>query len=64
MGNNLLFTMKCLFPLFMGGLAVLNSCKEDHPVINEISGAGKVMLTMSMYTLMTAMIMVSAVRNI
>ena len=40
MGNNLLFTMKCLFPLFMGGLAVLNSCKEDHPVINDDSGQG------------------------
>lgn len=38
MGNNLLFTMKCLLPLFMGGLAVLNSCKEDHPVINDDSG--------------------------
>lgn len=63
MGNNLLFTMKCLLPLFMGGLAVLNSCKEDHPVIMMIPGR-EVMLTMSMYTLMTAMIMVSAVRNI
>ena len=40
MGNNLLFTMKCLLPLFMGGLAVLNSCKEDHPVINDDSGQG------------------------
>lgn len=40
MGNNLLFTMKCLFPLFMGGLAILNSCKEDHPVINDDSGQG------------------------
>ena len=41
MGNNLLFTMKCLLPLFMGGLAVLNSCKEDHPVINDDSGQGR-----------------------
>nr|WP_230325547.1 carbohydrate-binding protein [Bacteroides finegoldii] len=32
--------MKCLLPLFMGGLAVLNSCKEDHPVINDDSGQG------------------------
>ena len=40
MGKKMLFTMKYLFPLFMGGLAVLNSCKEDRPVINDDSGQG------------------------
>ena len=40
MGHNLLFTLRCFLPLFLGGMIALNSCKEERASINDDPGQG------------------------
>ena len=42
MGHNLLFTLRCFLPLFLGGMIALNSCKEERASINDDPGQGSV----------------------